>query len=93
MAFTAFARLVVEKLIQLHHVLVFVIAVIHLGNVCQSAAGGITLFTLWKHFRCQLERNLIGRPPAAKEYNIESDCKSELKINVFPNRLLFPVLT
>lgn len=36
--------------------------------------------------------NLIGWLPAAKEYNRESDCKSELKINVFPDRLLFSVL-
>lgn len=41
---------------------------------------------------CQLERDLIGPQPAAKEYNSESDCKSRLKINVFSNRLLFPVL-
>lgn len=59
---------------------------------CQSAAGEITLFTLWNNCGCQLERNLIGLLPAAEEYNSESDCKSELKINVFPNRLLFPVL-
>lgn len=36
--------------------------------------------------------NLIGLMPAATEYNSESDCKSELQINVFSNHLLFPVL-
>lgn len=70
----------------------FVIAIIHLGNGCQSAVSGITLFTLWNKCGCQLEWNMIGLLPAAKEYNSESGCKSELKINVFPNRLLFPVL-
>lgn len=70
----------------------FVIAIIRSGNGCQSAVGEITLFTLWNNCGCQLERNLIGLLPAAKKYNIDSDCKSELKINVFHNHLLYPVL-
>lgn len=80
---TAFTGLVLEKTntasscVSLHF-LNFVIAIIYLGNVYQSAAGEITLFTLRNNCGWQCERNLIGLQPAAKEYNSESDCKSEL---------------
>ena len=70
----------------------FATAIIHLYSGCQFDVGEITLFTLWKNWVCQLQRNLIGLLPAAKKCNSESDYKSELKINVFPNHLLFPVL-
>lgn len=46
----------------------FVTAIIHLSNGCLSAVVEIALFIWCNYYGCQIERNLIALPPAAKDY-------------------------